>query len=60
VSPLTIYHWEHNKTRPRKEQFAALVALRGLGKREAQAKLALLNGVGKKPDPARRRPRTKK
>ena len=40
VSPLTIYNWEHNKSRPRKEQFAALVALRGLGKREAQAKLA--------------------
>ncbi len=42
VSPLTIYNWEHNKSRPRKEQFAALVALRGLGKREAQAKLSLL------------------
>lgn len=40
VSPLTIYNWEHNKSRPRREQFAALVALRGLGKREARAKLA--------------------
>src|SRR5450432_566368 len=39
VSPLTIYNWEHSKTHPGKEQFAALVALRGLGKREAQAKL---------------------
>jgi DNA-binding transcriptional regulator YiaG len=44
VSPLTIYNWEHNKSRPRKEQFAALVALRGLGKREAQGKLSLLAG----------------
>jgi len=46
VSPLTIYNWEHHKSRPRKEQFAALVALRGLGKREAQAKLALLAAAG--------------
>jgi DNA-binding transcriptional regulator YiaG len=48
VSPLTIYNWEHNKSRPRKEQFAALVALRGLGKRDAQAKLALLAAANKK------------
>lgn len=41
VSPLTIYNWEHNKSHPRQEQFASLVALRGLGKREAQAKLEL-------------------
>jgi DNA-binding transcriptional regulator YiaG len=60
VSPLTIYNWEHNKSRPRKEQFAALVALRGLGKREAQAKLSVLS-VAKKKSPARRgRPRRKK
>ena len=42
VSPLTIYNWEHGKSRPRSEQLASLVALRGLGKREAQAKLVLL------------------
>jgi len=42
VSPLTIYNWEHNKSRPRQGQFSALVALRGLGKREAQAKLAVV------------------
>jgi DNA-binding transcriptional regulator YiaG len=42
VSPLTIYNWEHGKSRPRKEQLAALVAIRGLGKREASAKLELL------------------
>jgi len=48
VSPLTIYNWEHNKSRPRQGQFAALVALRGLGKREAQAKLELLNSSSKK------------
>ncbi len=44
VSPLTIYNWEHNKSRPRNEQFKSLVSLRGLGKREAQAKLALRLG----------------
>src|SRR5882757_4342614 len=48
VSPLTIYNWEHNKSRPRKEQFAALVAIRGLGKRQAQAKLAQLATGNKK------------
>jgi DNA-binding transcriptional regulator YiaG len=42
VSPLTIYNWENEKSRPRQEQLAALVALRGLGKREAQAKLTQL------------------
>ncbi len=43
VSPLTIYHWEHGKSRPRKEQLAALAAVRGIGKREALVKLELLN-----------------
>jgi DNA-binding transcriptional regulator YiaG len=60
VSPLTIYNWEHNKTRPRHEQLAALVALRGIGKREAQARLAAANGAPAKPRSKRRRPRTKK
>jgi len=53
VSPLTIYNWEHNKSRPRKEQFKTLVAIRNLGKREALAKLADLsanhkNGAAKR------------
>ena len=39
VSPLTIYNWEHGKSRPRQEQLAQLVAVRGIGKREARAKL---------------------
>lgn len=42
VSPLTIYNWEHEKARPRKAQLAALVAVRGIGKREALLKLAEL------------------
>jgi DNA-binding transcriptional regulator YiaG len=44
VSPLTIYNWEHGKSRPRREQLAALVTLRGIGKREAAARLELLEG----------------
>jgi DNA-binding transcriptional regulator YiaG len=60
VSPLTIYNWEHHKSRPRAEQFAALVSLRGLGKREAQARLAIMAAADKKPALRRRRPRRKK
>ena len=47
VSGLTIYHWEHDETRPRKAQLAALVAVRGIGKREALKRLAELE-AGKK------------
>ena len=59
VSPLTVYNWEQNKSRPRKEQFGALVALRGLGKREARSKLALLDTGSKNIVPRRRRRSTK-
>jgi DNA-binding transcriptional regulator YiaG len=41
VSPMTAYNWESGKSRPRKEQLAALVALRGVGKREAMKRLEL-------------------
>lgn len=41
VSPLTIYNWEQEKSRPRQEPLAALVAVRGIGKREALAKLEM-------------------
>ena len=40
VSGLTVYTWEQGKARPRKAQLAALVALRGISKREAMEKLA--------------------
>lgn len=40
VSGLTIYNWEHGKARPRKAQLEALVAVRGIGKREALIRLA--------------------
>jgi DNA-binding transcriptional regulator YiaG len=48
VSGLTIYNWEHDKARPRKAQLAALVAVRGIGKREALMKLAELEAGKKK------------
>lgn len=39
VSALSIYNWETGKNRPRKAQLAALAAVRGIGKREAYARL---------------------
>ena len=45
VSGLTIYNWENGKSRPRNEQLASFIAVRGLGKRQAQAKLELLNAA---------------
>lgn len=46
VTGLTIYNWEQGKSRPRRSQFAQLVAVRGIGKREANARLAVLNEAG--------------
>ena len=43
VSALTIYHWEAGKSRPRDKQLASLVAVRGIGKREALARLDKTN-----------------
>jgi DNA-binding transcriptional regulator YiaG len=57
VSGLTIYHWEHGKVRPQKDRLAALVAVRGLGRREALAKLTLLKSDAKKIKRLRRKPR---
>lgn len=57
VSGLTIYNWESGKSRPRASQFASLIALRGLGKREAQAKLAELGA--KKPAKAAKKAKRK-
>jgi DNA-binding transcriptional regulator YiaG len=42
VAPLTLRNWESGKARPRKAQLATLVAVRGIGKRVAMAKLAEL------------------
>ncbi len=45
VSPLSIYNWEHGKNRPRRAQLASLAAVRGIGKREAIARLEALGGA---------------
>lgn len=39
VSGQSIYLWEAEKTKPRQKQIEALAALRGIGKREAMARL---------------------
>lgn len=39
VSGLTVYNWETGKARPRQRQLASLIAVRGIGKREAQQRL---------------------
>jgi DNA-binding transcriptional regulator YiaG len=55
VAPLTIFNWEKGVSRPREAQFAALVAVRDLGRREALAKLELLEAETKKPRAKRRK-----
>ena len=42
VTAQTIYLWENGETRPRAKQLAALVDVRGIGKREAQKRLEML------------------
>jgi DNA-binding transcriptional regulator YiaG len=60
VSPLTIYNWENSKSRPRKGQLAALVSVRGIGRREAISKLESLDPKASKgPRRARRRRKSK-
>jgi len=44
VSAQTIYSWEQGKSKPRDQQLAALLAVRDLGKREAEKRLRLLEG----------------
>ncbi len=44
VSHVTIYNWESGRSKPGAKHLAALVTLRGIGKREAQKRLELLKG----------------
>lgn len=39
VSALSIYNWESGKAKPRRGNLPAIAALRGIGKREAAARL---------------------
>lgn len=57
VSGLTIYSWESGKSRPRQKQLAGLVAVRGLGRREAMKKLELPKTDATKVKKRRRKPR---
>lgn len=40
VSPLSVYAWEQGRSRPRWTQLIALVAVRGISKKAAMARLA--------------------
>ena len=44
VSGQSVYKWEHGEARPRARQLEAIAALRGIGKREAAARLAEREG----------------
>jgi len=46
VSPQSIYNWEREASHPRPEQIVKLAALRGIGKREAAARLKQLVAKG--------------
>lgn len=54
VSGQTIYLWEQGKSRPRQAQFEALVAVRGIGRREALARLSSSRTSNGKPTRKRR------
>ena len=59
VSMQSVYNWERKKTTPRKEQVAAIAALRGIGKREALQRLGE-DHVSDTDKRARERPSTKR
>ena len=44
VSEQTVYNWEAGNSKPQAKQLAALVAVRGLGKREAMKRLEMMGG----------------
>ena len=48
VSAQSIYGWENESANPRREQVAKLAALRGIGKRDAVARLQQLVGTNSK------------
>lgn len=48
VTDQTIYNWEHETARPRKQQVALIASLRHMGKRDAYARLEQLAGRNRK------------
>lgn len=55
VSGLSVYHWESGKAKPRRQQLAKLVGVRGIGKREAFKRLQILDGSNGEAAPSGRR-----
>jgi ribosome-binding protein aMBF1 (putative translation factor) len=55
VSGQSIYKWEQGEVRPRAAQLQALAGVRGIGKREALARLEQLAAAVPKKKPARKR-----
>jgi DNA-binding XRE family transcriptional regulator len=55
VSGQSVYNWEAKKATPRREQIAAIAALRGAGKREVQARVEGLGGETAAAAPAKAR-----
>jgi predicted transcriptional regulator len=55
VSEQSVYNWETRKATPRKEQLAAIIGMRDLGKRKAERRLEVLQS----PRRAKRRKKTK-
>jgi DNA-binding transcriptional regulator YiaG len=49
VSAQSIYNWERGSAYPRAQQLARIAALRGIGKREAHARLKAVAAAKKKP-----------
>lgn len=56
VSAQSVYNWEHRKASPRRSQIAQIAQLRGLGKKEARARLegAAGSAPAKRKRPARK------
>jgi DNA-binding transcriptional regulator YiaG len=55
VSGQSIYKWEQGEVRPRAAQLQALATVRGIGKREAMARLEQVAAAAAKKKPARKR-----
>ena len=54
VSEQSVYNWETKKATPRKEQLAAIIAMRGVGKREVHARLDAVKSSRRTPGKKKR------
>lgn len=59
VSGLSIYNWEQEKARPRESSIAALMSIRGIGKREAAKRLEALAESKPAPKPKKAKAQAK-